>query len=174
LKERSFRARRRLPDWYDERLKRTRKNPKVEDMMPELLAALRHRKSLAPERFRRQPDGAWPQTGESLRQESADIAALLPKPLRSRTLIVLTPFNPGFLERLTDDERQWVALSFQNGAALLKSAGFHAVSGIDQPFEPADFGDTIHMTPAGGRRLAHMVASAIQDVAREQPAPQPR
>ena len=171
LKERSLHARRRLPDWYDERLARKGEVQKSEDLSLAPLAGLRRRKSLAPERFRREPDGAWVQTGESLRQDAEAIAELLPAPLQRRSLVVLTPFNPWVVERLTDDERQWVALTFQNGSALLKGAGFHVLSGADSRFEPADFGDIVHMTPAGGRRLAHLVADALRDMVGEQATP---
>jgi hypothetical protein len=167
LKERSFRARRRLPDWYNERLARKHKKQSLEDLSAGALAALRQRKSLTPERFARQADGTWVQTAESLRQDAEAIAQLLPSPLQRGALVVLTPFNPWYLERLTDDEREWAALTFQNGSALLKSAGFHVLSGADHPFEPADFGDAVHMTPAGGQRLAHLVAAELRDMVGE-------
>ncbi len=162
LKERSFYARERLPDWYDERYKKKkRKQPNYEELAPELLAALRARKSVAPERFRQQPDGTWVQTDESLRSETEQIAALLPKPLVSRAIVVFTPVNPWFLDKLTPEERSRAEMSTKNATELFAKAGWRAVPTLDKGFEPADFVDTAHLKPPGGRRLAGLVAREI-------------
>jgi len=171
LKERSFRARGRLPDWYDERYKRKKwKQPNYEEMAPELLATLRSRKSVAPARFRQAEDGSWAQTDDSLRIDAEQITALLPKPLTSRALVVFTPVNPWFLDRLTPEERSRAEMSSGNAAGLFVKAGWRAIPTLDKGFEPADFVDTTHLKPPGGRRLAHLVARAILAL---DPSPEP-
>ena len=162
LKERSFRPRGKLRDWYDKRPAVVTGESEFQKMLPDHLEALRHRRAVAPERFQQNSDGSWVQSVESLKQDREQIAELLPAPLQRRSLIVLTPFNPWFLARLTDAERGRVALSFHNGTDLLEKGGFHVLSTADRGFELTDFGDTVHLVPAGGRRLAHLVADAIR------------
>lgn len=168
LKHRSFRARSRLPDWYEKRPEVQANEEAFEKMLPGHLEALRRRKSAAPERYQKEADGRWTQTAESLRQDAEDIGGLVPRPLEKRSLVVLTPLNPWFLARLTDDERSRVEVNYRNGARLLEEAGFHALSLHDRGFEPGDFGDTVHISPAGGKRLAHLVAAAVVQVAQDQ------
>lgn len=162
LKERSFRARGRLPDWYDERYKRKkRKQPNYEQMAPELLAALRARKGIAPERFRQVANGSWVQTDESLRREAEQVSALLPKPLTARSIVVFTPVNPWFLDQLTSDERRRAETSSKNATDLFVKAAWRAVPTLEKGFVPTDFVDTVHLKPPGGRRLAGLVAREI-------------
>jgi len=162
LKERSFRARGHLPDWYDERYTRKKwKQPNYEEMAPELLEALRRRKSVAPERFQQADDGSWRQTDQTLRAEAEQITALLPKPLVSRALVVFTPVNPWLLERLTPDERGRAEASSENAVEFFGQAGWRVMPTLNKGFEPADFVDTAHLKPPGGRRLAHLVAREI-------------
>ena len=162
LKERSFHARGRLPDWYDERYRRKKwKQLNYEEMAPELLTALRARKSIAPERFRQSEDGSWTQTDDSLRTEAEQITALLPKPLRSRALVVFTPANPWLLERLAPEERSRAETSSRNATELFAKTGWRALPTLDKAFEPTNLVDTAHLKPAGGRRLALLVAREI-------------
>lgn len=165
LKERSFRPRRRLPDWYDKRPPVVAEESEFQQMLPGHLEALRHRNALSTDRYQQNGVGAWVQTEESLRQDEAQIADLLPEPLPHRSLVVFTPYNPWFLAHLTDAERARVELSFFNGGRLLEKAGYHVLSTFDRGFVPADFGDTVHLSPAGGRRLAHLVAESIRSMA---------
>lgn len=162
LKERSFRPRGRLPDWYDKRPPVLAEESEFQKMLPGHLDALRHRKALLTDRFTSNESGATVQTQESLQQDEAQIADLLPTPLQQRALVVMTPYNPWFLSHLTDAERTRVEISFANGSRLLEKAGFHALSTYDRGFSPADFGDTVHLSPAGGRRLAHLVAESVR------------
>lgn len=161
LKERSFRPRRRLPDWYDKRPPVVAEESEFQKMLPGHLEALRHRRLLATERYQQNADGAWRQTDESLRQDAAQIADLLPEPLPRRSLIVFTPYNPWFLAHLTEEERARVRIAVAGGRELLEKGGFHVLSTFERGFIPTDFGDTVHLSPAGGRRLAHLVAGAI-------------
>jgi hypothetical protein len=162
LKSRSFYPRRRLRDWYDKRPTVVANESEFQKMLPGHLEALRRRRGVAVDRFQESTDGSWIQTAESLKDDEQQIAALLPAPLQKRSLIVLTPFNPWFLTHLTDAERSRVTVSFHNGERLLGQAGFHVCSLLDRGFEPTDFGDTVHLAPAGGRKLAHLVAESIR------------
>jgi hypothetical protein len=166
LKERSFRARRRLPDWYDKRKEIEPSEKRFRELLPGHIAALRRRKSLDPARFRREQDGRWAQTPESVQEDAEQIAALLPETLKRKALVVYTPLNPWFLDQLAPDERDRVKASFTTGVQLLESNGFRALSLLEQGFEPLDFGDTVHLSPSGGRRLARSLAPAIRDLAR--------
>jgi hypothetical protein len=174
LKGRSFQARRRLPDWHDKRPVIQPTDQWFEGLLPGHLEALRRRRSVAPERFQQGSDGSWMQTEESLRREKEEIAALVPRPLEQRTIVVFTPINPWFLSRLTNDERSRVEASYRHGVMLMEEAGFNAMSLFDQGFQPGDFGDTVHLSPSGGKRLAHLVAASVRQLAQEQkvaPAP---
>jgi hypothetical protein len=162
LKERSFRPRRRLPDWYDKRPPVGHSDDDFEKLLPGHLEALRRRRSFQPDRYQKRPDGSWEQTAESSQQDEEQMATLLPKPLQPRSLVVLNPYNPWFLAHLTDTERAWAAVSYQSAAGLLEKAGFHALSAEDRGFVPTDFGDTIHLSPEGGKRLAHLVAESVR------------
>jgi len=162
LKERSFRPRGKLPDWYDKRPPVLANEKAFQEMLPGHLDALRHRKALLADRFTLNPDGKWMQTDESLQQDAAQIADLLPDSLQQRSLVVFTPYNPWFLARLTDAERSRVELSFANGTQLMEKAGFHVLSTFDRGFVSEDFGDTVHLSPAGGRLLAHLVAESVR------------
>ncbi|MDR3400925.1 MAG: hypothetical protein P4L99_00375 [Chthoniobacter sp.] len=162
LRSRSFYPRRRLSDWYDKRPPVVADESEFQKMLPGHLEALRHRRAAAADRFQQGSDGSWVQTPESLKEDEQQIAALLPAPLPKRSLFVLTPFNPWFLAHLTDAERSCVTVSFHNGERLLGQAGFHVCSMLDRGFEPTDFGDTVHLAPAGGRKLAHVVAESIR------------
>jgi len=174
LKGRSFLARSRLPDWYDNRKGHESSEAFFESLLPGHLDNLRRSKSVDPQRFRKEADGHWVQTAESIQNEAEQISALLPDALKPRTIVVFTPFNPWFLAHLDPDERMRVDASFRTGTKLAQEGGYHALSTADKPFEALEFGDTVHLSPAGGQRLAHLVAAAVQDVAREQhflPAP---
>lgn len=171
LKERSFSPRRELPDWYDKRKVIVPSEERFQELLAGHIAALRNRKSLDPQRILAGADGKMIQTEESLRAEVDQIANLLPESLRRRAFVVFTPLNPWFLEHLTADERNRLEVSFENGVTLLKNGGFHAVSLLQQGFEPLDFGDTVHLSPAGGNRLAHALAPEIRKLAGEKEAP---
>lgn len=162
LKERSFRPRGKLPDWYDKRPPVLSNEKAFEEMLPGHLDALRHRKALLAGRFTKNADGRWVQTEESLQQDAAEIADLLPASLQRRSLVVFTPYNPWFLAHLTDAEKSRVEMSFANGTQLLEKAGFHVLSTFDRGFVPEDFGDTVHLSPVGGRLLAHLVAESLR------------
>ena len=168
LKGRSFQGRRKLPDWYEKRPAVQANEEAFARLLPGHLDSLRRRKSVAPDRFQQQPDGQWAQTELSFYKDFEHIGGLVPRPLEKRSLVVFTPINPWFLALLTNDERQRVEVSFRNGTRLLQLGGFHALSLLDQGFEPADFGDTVHMSPAGGKRLAHLVAAAVVQMAEEE------
>jgi hypothetical protein len=171
LKNRSFQARQRLPDWYDQRLARKSKKHGFEEMLPEHLDALRRRKSIAADRFHRSDEGRWVQTEASWQQEREQIAALLPDSLQHRALVVFTPFNPWFIEHLTDDEKSRLETSARNASDLFQKAGWTVLSTLDKNFEPAGFGDAVHLQPAGGRHLAHFVAGAIRAMSHEPTLP---
>ncbi len=168
LKGKSFQARRRLPDWYEKRPVVQANEEAFAKLLPGHLDALRRRKSVAPDRFQQQPDGQWAQTEQSLYKDMEQIGGLVPRPLEKRSLVVFTPINPWFLAQLTNDERQRVEVNFRNGTRLLEQSGFHALSLLDRGFEPADFGDTVHMSPAGGKRLADLVAAAVVQMAQDE------
>ncbi|HEY3902226.1 MAG TPA: hypothetical protein VGM54_26670 [Chthoniobacter sp.] len=162
LRSRSFEARKKLPDWYNKRPPVEANEAAFEKLLPLRLESFRQRLPFVAERFQRNADGSFVQTPESLHEEQQEIAALLPADLHSRSLIVFTPYNPWFLAHLTEDERQRAAISYRNGVDLLTKEGFHALSAWDQGFVLSDFGDTVHLAPSGGHRIADLVAKAIR------------
>ena len=164
LRGRSFQPRHRLRDWYDKRPKVVADESEFQKMLPDHLEALRHRRPVAADRFAQNSNGAWVQTAESLQQDEEHIADLLPDPLQRRSLIVFTPYNPWFLAHLTEAERTRAEISYANGTHLLEKAGFHVLSTYDSGFSPSDFGDTVHLSPAGGRLLAKLVADSIRSM----------
>jgi lysophospholipase L1-like esterase len=162
LRSRSFEARKKLPDWYNKRPPVEANEAAFEKLLPPRLQSFRERLPFVAERFQRDADGTFVQTPESLHKEQEEIATLLPANLHPRSLIVFTPYNPWFLAHLTEDEQQRAAISYRNGVDLLTKEGFHALSAWDQGFVLSDFGDTVHLSPDGGRRIADLVAKAIR------------
>jgi hypothetical protein len=172
LRSRSFEARKNLPDWYNKRWPVEANEKAFQKLLPGRLDTLRQRLPFVAGRFQKGADGNWIQTPESLHEEEQEIAALLPPSLHRRSLIVLTPYNPWFLDRLDDDERERGRVSFRNSADLLSKEGFHVLSTWDEGFVLSDFGDTVHLSPAGGKRIAGLVAKSIREMTGSVPRPE--
>jgi hypothetical protein len=82
--------------------------------------------------------------------------------IRSRTLAVLTFYNPFFRYKyLTPVQRQSEKLSYDATEELFESQGINAIqSGID--YKAEDFRDPIHLGPTGGAKLAAVVAEEVK------------
>jgi lysophospholipase L1-like esterase len=68
---------------------------------------------------------------------------------------------------LTPEERTRVEIGYASAVRLVEENGFSGVSLLDKGFESLEFGDSIHLSAAGGRRLAKMLAPSVRALAGE-------
>ena len=90
----------------------------------------------------------------------------IPDDLKARTLIMLGRNSPYYLKNLTADEMARDNLAYQDGAAAWRAAGYMSAE-YGRDFEARDYGDRAHLTAAGGRKLAAVVAAKVQDMAKD-------
>jgi hypothetical protein len=88
----------------------------------------------------------------------------LPLELRQRTLMVIDGQSPYYLSRLTPEERLLYDLVVARTVTILRETGSESVA-VGPGFTVDDFYDRVHLTPAGGTRLADTVAPIIRDMA---------
>ena len=124
--------------------------------------------------FQRGADGSW-RCDERTRKyfDTMDRAAL-PEALRRRTLIVVSPNSPYYVDRLTAEERARDEAGYRESLQIWRDAGYHAMT-YPAGLTVDDFGDRTHLTVPGGQKLAVGVAEEISRVANGlgyfQPAP---
>lgn len=113
-----------------------------------------------------EPDGAggWrvrPGVAETFR---ASAAAAFPEWMRGRTLVMLSRNSPVFLGRLSAEERARDDFAYATSAAAWREAGYVSAE-YGRDFGDNDFGDRTHLSAAGGRRLAAVVADEVARLA---------
>jgi hypothetical protein len=102
----------------------------------------------------REPDSPLPES----------VRACLPPCLRSRTLVLLHHHCPHYLRQLTTEEKEVYARSFAVMARLFARAGVRTFE-VSKDLPTACFTDSLHLTAAGGRRLAEEVAPEVRALA---------
>jgi hypothetical protein len=103
--------------------------------------------------------GAW----EEIRR---NLEAGLPAAVRRRTLVIVVPPSPYYVERLTaEDQRRFDEL-LHGSASVLEEAGYEAVVEGNE-FTADDFADMLHLTPSGGAKLADLVAPRVAAMAEQ-------
>jgi hypothetical protein len=88
----------------------------------------------------------------------------LPRRLRERTVLVLDGQSPYYLDMLTPEERLRYDLVVARSVSVAREAAFEAVA-IGPGFTVADFHDRVHLTIAGGTKLAGDLAPIIRALA---------
>ncbi|MBI5426085.1 MAG: hypothetical protein HZA32_18585 [Opitutae bacterium] len=114
----------------------------------------------------RDPDGHWAVRIGSREQFAAAAKAAFPDDLKARTLIMLSRNSPLYLGQLTPDERQREEFVYREGIAAWRALGYRS-NDYGADFAPEDFGDRTHLTAAGGRKLAKIVAAEIMTMTRQ-------
>jgi len=109
-----------------------------------------------------EPDGrgGWRLSPGPLHQTEIDLAEIFPTALRPRMVMLLSPASPYYRDQLTSDERARDRFAFAAYEEVWRRHGIACVTaGTD--FTAADYLDRIHLSPAGGRKLAALVADEI-------------
>lgn len=109
---------------------------------------------------------------ESAWQNVREAKAAFPRALRARTLMVLCPNSPHYVQRMTPAEQARNALAYADSAAMWRSLG-HATTTYGDGFTFEDFGDRTHLTASGGRKLAAHLAPEIRALATQLAYPNP-
>lgn len=110
--------------------------------------------------------GGWslrPDVAENFR---AVAGAAMPDWLKRRTLVMLSRNSPHYTRQLTPEERERDELAYATSLEAWRAAGYHAQD-YGRDFSPLDFGDRTHLTTAGGRKLAAVVAAELRTLGRQ-------
>jgi hypothetical protein len=107
--------------------------------------------------------GSDPKVWEHAR---AQVEAGFVPSMRARTLIVVSSFSPYYVHHMAGDEQQRYATLLTRTAELYRASGVNAIESGGQ-FDDADYKDSVHMVPSGGRRLANELTPAVRNIARE-------
>ena len=93
------------------------------------------------------------------------IEDMIPKPIRARTIVLLSQNAPIYRSKLTSSERDRDETVFKGYAALWESYGFTCKI-VGEDFENYDFYDRSHLSATGGSKLAHLVADYVRQLTR--------
>jgi hypothetical protein len=104
----------------------------------------------------REPDSPLP---ESVRE-------CLPPELRRRTLVLLNHHCPHYLSQLTAEEKEVYSRSFAVMVRLFARVGVRAFE-VSKDLPAEYFTDSLHLTAAGGQRLAEEVAPKVRELAEQ-------
>jgi hypothetical protein len=108
--------------------------------------------------------------GLSLRPGDSPVVQLLwlcfPPATRARSLVLVLSDNPRYVGRLAPEERADYRWSLAGMTEVIEKAGF-AAKWVGDDFSEADFIDRCHLSEAGGRALARVVAPKVRELARQ-------
>jgi hypothetical protein len=88
------------------------------------------------------------------------------EPIRKRTLIVVWWQSPDYLALASVEDRAGYALLSRQTAQHLEKSSFRALE-VGQDFLTSDYGDSIHLMPWGGAKLAAALAPEVRKLARQ-------
>jgi hypothetical protein len=112
-------------------------------------------------------DGGWV-LNAVLRQRFVDLnRAIMPEPLRRRTLIVVSKNSPYYVDKLTAPEQARDDQAYRDSVEIWRDSGYHAIT-YASDITAEDYGDRAHLTVSGGRKLAALVAENVRAIAAEQ------
>lgn len=117
-------------------------------------------------------DGAWRPVPHMHAEFGRYARTAFPDILKARTLIVVSPNSPHYVNQLSPDEQARDALAIQETVARWHQFGY-AAADYGPGFEPEDFGDRTHLTARGGAKLAERLAPEIRRLALELGYPSP-
>lgn len=109
--------------------------------------------------------GAWRPVPHMHAEFERYARAAFPDALKARTLVVVSPNSPHYVNQLTADEQARDALAIRETVIRWQSFGYAAVD-YGPGFVPEDFGDRTHLTARGGVKLAERLAPEIRRLAR--------
>jgi hypothetical protein len=121
-------------------------------------------RSVTSQFFRRGRDGVWRLSWAKHRELARNYAEVFPKDLIARTLILVSRSSPYYRLRLDADEQVREDLGYHDAVLLWQGAGYPAVE-FGRDFTDDDFGDRIHLSTTGGRKLAALVAPQVSAIA---------
>ncbi len=116
--------------------------------------------------YQRSGDGRWQLAEWKRKDVDTFIRMAMPEALRRRTLIVVSQNSPYYVDKLAPGERERDDQGYRDTLEIWRGAGYHAAT-YPNDFNAADYGDRTHLTVAGGRKLAAMVADNIRAMAVE-------
>ena len=116
--------------------------------------------------YRHDADGRWNLEAAVQNQFRGFLKMGMPDPLKRRTLIVLSGNSPFYVKQLSLDERRRDELGYADSLRLWREMGYNAVK-YGSDFRAEDFGDRTHLTAAGGRKVAEIVAPEIRAIAEQ-------
>ena len=90
----------------------------------------------------------------------------MPLRLREVTLAVMTQPSPYYLNRVRPDGMEVVGKRLGGIAALLENHGVNRALVATSDFTETDYVDILHLSVAGGRKLAHKLAPEITTMAK--------
>lgn len=96
--------------------------------------------------------------------QTATLQSHFPSPARERTVLVVVPYSPHYVEQLTSAEREAYHAFFPVMLKSLEGGGFPAVHALDRP-TASDFADFCHLSGEGGAKMARHIAPKIRDTA---------
>jgi hypothetical protein len=91
------------------------------------------------------------------------IEDMTPKPIRARTIILLSQNAPIYRSKLTPSEQDRDEVVFKGYADLWRNFGFTCKI-VGDDFDNQDFYDRSHLSATGGRKLAHLVADYVRQL----------
>lgn len=121
-------------------------------------------RSVTSQFYRRGRDGVWRLSWAKHRELARNYAEVFPKDLIARTLILVSRSSPYYRLRLDADEQVREDLGYHDAVLLWQGAGYPAVE-FGRDFTDDDFGDRIHLSTTGGRKLAELVAPQVTAIA---------
>ena len=122
-------------------------------------------RNLSGQFYRRDRTGAWRFPDAKRRELARSYREAFPPDLAARTLVLLGHSSPYYVQRLTPEERALYHRGFEESRALWRAAGYPAlIYGAD--YTEDDFGDRIHLSKTGGRKLAEQVGAEVGSLAK--------
>lgn len=108
------------------------------------------------------PSGKWVEINEqSWKMFDKIISLCVPVDIRSRTLVVFTPMNPGFY----DENGRQALIALDDFTSRHYEAAGISTAMRDSIFTDEDYQDSVHLVPSGGEKIAAMTAAKIKEMA---------
>jgi hypothetical protein len=115
---------------------------------------------------KRGPDGAWQPKARAWNEFRDNIQAAFPAALKPRTLVLLSRDCPFYVEKLSQEDRERYELVCLTSVQQWTAAGYGAFAYGDD-FAAEDYGDRIHLTSAGGAKLAKLTAGQVRTLSQK-------
>jgi hypothetical protein len=113
--------------------------------------------------YQRGPNGKWRSTPLRRMELLLNHMEAFPRPLVSRTLILVSRNSPYYRRQLTPDEQVREDRGYHDGVLFWRKAGYPSME-YGRDFTDDDFGDRTHLSRTGGRKLAEAVAPEVRAI----------